>query len=149
MPVLSLHRSLGMVKSATPAKHLSIDQRQPFSATEYDRFAGGYKSRRHGKTYVLVTLDGWNYRMCDISEIDQASEIRSSICQQMGIHNSELAQIFITELGKSDHEDALDDKNLLIQRRKNADQPGGLKFYVRAPSTSGAMPIPRAWFEFW
>jgi mitogen-activated protein kinase kinase kinase len=113
-----------------------------FSATEYDRFAGGYKGRRPHKTYVLVTLDGWNYRMCDVSEAEHPAEIRSAIYHQMGISNTDLAQLFVTELGKADHEDALDDKKLLVQRRKTAEQPGGLKFYLRAPSASGPGQSP-------
>lgn len=109
-----------------------------FSASEYDRFAGGYKGRKLGKTFVLVTMDGWNYRMCDISDIEHPTELRSSICNQMGIHNSDLAQLFVTELGRSDHEEPLDDKNLVLQRRKKADQPGGLKFYIRAPTIAAS-----------
>ncbi|CAG8980185.1 hypothetical protein HYALB_00007428 [Hymenoscyphus albidus] len=106
-----------------------------FSASEYDRFAGGYKSRRQGRTFVLATMDGWNYRMCDISDTDHPAEIRSSICNQMGIHNPDLAHLYVTELGRSEHDEPLDDKNLLVQRRKNADQPGGLKFYIRTATS--------------
>jgi mitogen-activated protein kinase kinase kinase len=133
----------------TNSSETSLDRpSSTFSATEYDRFAGGYKSRRPHKTYVLATLDGWNYRMCDVSEAEQPAEIRNAICYQMGIQNPDLAQIFVTELGKTDHEEALDDKKLLVQRRKNAEQPGGLKFYLRAQSASGPAQSPGLGLNF-
>ncbi|KAF4636147.1 hypothetical protein G7Y89_g1943 [Cudoniella acicularis] len=111
-----------------------------FSASEYDKFAhtGGYRGRRNspGRMFVLVTLDGWNYRMCDVTDIDSAPELRSSICSSMGIQNSEMAQFFTTDLGRVEHDEALDDQKLLLNRRTRADQSGSLKFYLRAPANS-------------
>ncbi|KAG9235234.1 BcBCK1, mitogen-activated protein kinase [Amylocarpus encephaloides] len=127
----------------------SLDQQSStFSATEYDRFAGGYKVRRTGRTYVLVTLDGWNYRMCDISDFEQPHELRKEICYQMGIPNPELVQMFVTELGKAEHDEVLDDQKLLLQRRKKADQPGGLKFFIRAPVVAAPQPSPGLGLNF-
>ncbi|TVY84335.1 MAP kinase kinase kinase mkh1, partial [Lachnellula suecica] len=111
-----------------------------FSASEHDQFVGGYKGRRNitGRTFVLVTLDGWNYRMCDITDIESPSELRSSICSNLGIQSIEFAQIFVTELGRAVHDEALDDQKLLLNWRTKADQSGSLKFYIRAPANSFA-----------
>ncbi|RDL32499.1 uncharacterized protein BP5553_08955 [Venustampulla echinocandica] len=111
-----------------------------FSATDYDRFAhsGGYRGRRNGpgRTFILATLDGWNYRMCDITDIDSPAELRRSICANMGIQNVDLVQIFATDLGRVEHDEALDDQKLLLQKRTKADQSGSLKFYLRAPANA-------------
>ncbi|EHL00654.1 putative MAP kinase kinase kinase mkh1 [Glarea lozoyensis 74030] len=66
----------------------------------------------------------------------------------MGVLNTDLAQLFVTELGRAEHEEALDDKRLLVQRRKNAEQPGGLKFYLRIPSASVPSHSPGLGLEF-
>jgi mitogen-activated protein kinase kinase kinase len=109
-----------------------------FSASEHDQFVGGYKGRRNipGRTFILATLDGWNYRMCDVTDVDSPTELRSSICANLGIHNIEFAQIFVTDLGRVVHDEALDDQKLLLHRRTKADQSGSLKLYIRAPANS-------------
>ncbi|KAE8449957.1 hypothetical protein EG329_007096 [Mollisiaceae sp. DMI_Dod_QoI] len=111
-----------------------------FSASEYDRFAHttGYRGRRNvpGRSFILATLDGWNYRMCEVTDIDSASEIRSTICSNLGIHDTEYVQIFLTDLGRTDHDEALDDHKLLLHRRTKADQSGSLKVYITAPANS-------------
>jgi mitogen-activated protein kinase kinase kinase len=111
-----------------------------FSASEYDRLAqtAGYRGRRNtsGRTFILATLDGWNYRMCDVTDIDSAAELRNSILSVMGVQDTEFTQIYATELGRVKHDEALDDTKLLLHRRTKADQAGSLKFYIRTPSSS-------------
>ncbi|TVY55889.1 MAP kinase kinase kinase mkh1, partial [Lachnellula cervina] len=109
-----------------------------FSASEHDQFVGGYKGRRNipGRIFILATLDGWNYRMCDVSEIDSPTELRSAICANLGIYNIEFAQFFLTDLGRLVHDEALDDQKLLLHRRTKADQSGSLKLFIRAPANS-------------
>lgn len=113
-----------------------------FSASEYDRFAHttGYRGRRNspGRTFILATLDGWNFRMCDVTDIDSAAELRHSICSNLGIQDAEFAQIHVTDLGRVEHEEALDDQKLLLHRRTKVDPSGALKFYIRAPANSAA-----------
>ena len=119
-----------------------------FSASEYDRFAHttGYRGRRNtsGRTFILATLDGWNYRMCDVTDIDSALDLRSSILSNLGVQDTEFTQIYATELGRVKHDEALDDAKLLLHRRTKADQAGSLKFYIRTPSSSITFPpIPQ------
>jgi mitogen-activated protein kinase kinase kinase len=121
----------------------SLDQpSSTFLVSEYDKFAHttGYRGRRNspGRSFILATLDGWNYRMCDVTDIDSASELRNSICLNLGIHDPEFAQIFVTDLGRVEHEEALDDQKLLLHRRTKADPSGSLKLYIRAPAYSAS-----------
>lgn len=113
-----------------------------FSASEYDRFAHttGYRGRRNapGRNFILVTLDGWNYRMCEVTDIDSAGELRSVIYSNLGLKDAEFVQIFLTDLGRAEHDEPLDDQKLLLYRRTKADQSGSLKFYIRAPPHSAA-----------
>jgi len=120
-----------------------------FSASEYDRFAHttGYRGRRNspGRSFILATLDGWNYRMCDVTDIDSALELRRIICLNLGLQDPEQVQLHLTDLGRVEHDEALDDTKLLMHRRTKADPTGTLKFYVRAPANSAAsLPLPQS-----
>ncbi|KAL2072267.1 hypothetical protein VTL71DRAFT_11610 [Oculimacula yallundae] len=116
-----------------------------FSASEYDKFAHtpGYRGRRNvpGRNFVLLTTDGFNYRLCDVTDVDSATDLRSVVCSTLGVNDTDFVQIFLTDLGRSDHDEALDDQKLLLNRRTKADQAGTLKFYVRAPANS-AVSLP-------
>ncbi|ROT35832.1 Pkinase-domain-containing protein [Sodiomyces alkalinus F11] len=83
------------------------------------------------RTFVLATMDGWNYRMCDITNGESPADIRHIICAGLGLTDSQNAQFFATELGKFDHDEPLDGQKLLAQKRHKADSVGSLKFYVR------------------
>lgn len=85
------------------------------------------------RAYVLVTLDFWNYRMCDITEAETAAEVRQAICVNLGIADFENCHIYVTELGKSEHVDPLDDMKLLVHKRTKADSTGTLKFFITPP----------------
>jgi mitogen-activated protein kinase kinase kinase len=132
------------------ASEISLERpSSTFSASEYDKFGHttGYRGRRNGtgKSFVLATVDGLNYRLCDVTDIDSALELRGLICANLGISDAEFAQIYVTDFGRLDHEEALDDTSLLLQKRTKADQPGNLKLYIRAPANSAAsLPISQA-----
>jgi mitogen-activated protein kinase kinase kinase len=106
-----------------------------FSASDYD---AGQRGRWNspGRSFVLVTMDGWNYRLCDITDVDSAKEIRQTISQNLGMHDSESIQLFITDLGRTDHDDILDDQRLLAYKRTRADASGNLKFFLSAAGSS-------------
>ena len=69
-------------------------------------------ARSPAKRYILVTPDQWNYRLIDIADVETAKEMRSLIYSELSIENTEFAQIFVTELGKTDHSNALTDDML-------------------------------------
>ncbi|QPC62264.1 hypothetical protein HYE67_004495 [Fusarium culmorum] len=90
------------------------------------------------RTYVLATMDYWNYRMCDITEAETATEIRQVICMHLGLGDYENSYIYLTEAGKFEHVDPLDDPSLITVRRAKGDPLGTLKFFVTPP---GVAPI--------
>ncbi|KAF4989409.1 hypothetical protein FGRMN_9134 [Fusarium graminum] len=90
------------------------------------------------RTYVLATMDYWNYRMCDISEAETAAEVRQVICMHLGLGDFGNSHVYLTEVGKFEHVDPLDDSSLLTVRRAKGDPLGTLKFFVTPP---GVAPI--------
>ncbi|KAI9731449.1 MAG: hypothetical protein M1818_007839 [Claussenomyces sp. TS43310] len=105
--------------------------------SEYDRFVhSGQRVRRNspGRMFVLATLDGWNYRLCDITDTESAHDLRQVICKSLGLPDAELTQIFLTELGNPDPDEILDDPKLLAYKRTKADSFGNLKLFVRGPA---------------
>ena len=90
-------------------------------------------------TYVLATMDFWNYRMCDITEAETAGQIRQAISRSLGLPIFESAYIYQTELGSFEHLDPLDDEQLLTTKRVKADSAGSLKFFV---TPGGLLTLP-------
>ncbi|KAG7434511.1 MAP kinase kinase kinase mkh1 [Fusarium oxysporum f. sp. raphani] len=90
------------------------------------------------RTYVLATMDYWNYRMCDITEAEAAAEVRQVICMHLGLGDFENSHIYLTEVGKFEHVDPLDDSSLITVKRAKGDPLGTLKFFVTPP---GVAPI--------
>lgn len=94
------------------------------------------------KRWIFVTLDGVNYRLIDVSDMDSVETLRGSICQSLGISDWAGAQIFVTEPGKTEHDDPLSDSMLTVTRRNKSDAHGSLKLFVQAPSTQPSKPRP-------
>ncbi|KAB5518694.1 hypothetical protein GE09DRAFT_508511 [Coniochaeta sp. 2T2.1] len=96
---------------------------------------------RSPRVYVLATADYWNYRMVDVTEVETPGEIRQLVCRNLGIDDFANTEIYLTELGKADHDEPLDDSKLLTHKKLNADTLGSLKFFVRpvgAPQPGGS-----------
>ncbi|KAF7548191.1 hypothetical protein G7046_g8762 [Stylonectria norvegica] len=85
------------------------------------------------RTFVLATMDYWNYRMCDITEAETASEVRQVICLNLGLGDFKNSLMYLTQLGQFDHAEPLDDQNLLTNKRVKGDSSGTLKFFVTQP----------------
>ncbi|KAJ5576814.1 hypothetical protein N7535_003740 [Penicillium sp. DV-2018c] len=96
------------------------------------------------KKWVFVTTDGLNFRLVEISDMESIESLRNGICETMGVDTTS-AQIYLTEPGQSEHEDALSDANLAHSRRSRSDAYGSLKFFVRGtpvlPSISSASRV--------
>lgn len=88
---------------------------------------------RSPRTYVLATTDYWNYRMVDVTDLDTSADMRQLICSNLGIEDFTNTEIHLTELGKADHDEPLDDQKLLAHKKLDADSQGSLKFFVRPP----------------
>lgn len=110
------------------------------SMSDYEKGSGRGKSATKGKKYVFATLDGWNYRLIDVTDIDTAEGLRAVICQNLGILDWSNAQIFTTEPGQTEHDEPLNDTVLTLSRRAKSDAFGSLKFYVRGTQTGPTTP---------
>ncbi|PNY23413.1 MAP kinase kinase kinase mkh1 [Tolypocladium capitatum] len=111
-----------------------------FGAQDKNDFVSHQRAKRASavRTYVLATMDFWNYRMCDITEADSAAEIRRAICANLGLADVDQFLIYTTDLGKFDHTEPLDDQQLLTNKRVRADSSGTLKFFVAAGKSARA-----------
>ncbi|OTB12246.1 hypothetical protein K445DRAFT_66785 [Daldinia sp. EC12] len=89
------------------------------------------RSKNGPRVFVLVTLDGWNYRLCDVTDCDTAADLRASICMSLGLSDPRGFEIFLTELGRETHDEALEDQSLWIHKRNKGDANGSLKFFVK------------------
>ena len=98
------------------------------------------------RTYVLATTDYWNYRMCDITDAESAAEIRQTICVNLGLADFDKYSIYATDLGKSSHGDALDDQQLLTDKRVRGDSTGTLKFFI-SPAKGASPALEYDWFS--
>ncbi|KAK4192291.1 hypothetical protein QBC35DRAFT_245839 [Podospora australis] len=119
-----------------------------FSSHDH-HYAASIRTKRGGpRVFVLATADCWNYRMLDVTDIETASDLRQLVCINLGLPDSDGAQLYLTELGKFEHdEEPLDDTKLLTNKTQKADAAGSLKLFVRvgeAPQmkqTGTQMPI--------
>lgn len=101
------------------------------SISDHERLPSRPKPAQKGKKWVFVTLDGWNYRLVDITDMDSVETLRAAICQNLGISDWGSAQIFLTEPGQTDHDEPLNDTMLTVNQRTKSDSFGSLKLYVR------------------
>ena len=127
--------------------HLSGFRHGNGSETSLERPAS--KRFGGGRIFILATADCWNYRMLDVTDVPSAADLRQLVCINLGLPDSEGAQIYLTELGKFEHEeDPLDDTRLLTTKNHMGDAVGSLKFFVRpamlqnANAQSGHLAVP-------
>lgn len=95
------------------------------------------------KKWIFATLDGVNYRLIDVSEMESVEALRAGICQKLGVTDWTSAQIFLTEPGRTDHEEPLSDANLWHSRRNKSDAYGSLKVFVKGTSAPPTLPHPQ------
>lgn len=126
------------------ASETSLDRPGSSVSTSHEQHtpASSMRSRRitTGRIFILATLDYWNYRMVDVSDVESAPDLRQLICMQLGLPDADGAQIFLTELGKFDHEDQMDDSQLVANKKVRADAAGSLKVFVR-PGNMGGLAV--------
>lgn len=101
--------------------------------------ASSMRSRRihTGRVFILATLDHWTYRMVDVSDPTTPAELRYSICTNLGLPDADGSLVYITELGKFDHDEPLSDAQLMTNKSLRADAAGSLKVFVRPGSMGG------------
>ncbi|KAB8221300.1 hypothetical protein BDV33DRAFT_80890 [Aspergillus novoparasiticus] len=123
---------------------MSLGERPPSSSvSDHERLALRAKSGHKGRKWAFATLDGWNYRLVDITESESVEVLRATICQNLGLSDWTGAQIFLTEPGQTEHDEPLNDPSLTLCRKTKSDSLGSLKFFVRGSHTyAGASSSP-------
>ncbi|KAI1184240.1 hypothetical protein F5B17DRAFT_433800 [Nemania serpens] len=98
-------------------------------------FANGSGPTSH-RTYILVTMDGWNYRMCDVTDCDTARELQINICNNLGLSDPNSLHMYPTELGQAVHEQTLGDVCVWHPKRATV---GSMKLFIKYgdPSSEG------------
>ncbi|KAI0391233.1 hypothetical protein F5Y17DRAFT_441442 [Xylariaceae sp. FL0594] len=92
------------------------------------------------RTFILVTMDGWNYRMCDVTDCDTTQDLQVNICMNLGLPDPELVQMYLTELGQGTHTQQLGDACIWHSKRST---PGSMKLFIRyAESSSEGTNVP-------
>ncbi|OAR05769.1 hypothetical protein LLEC1_02435, partial [Akanthomyces lecanii] len=82
------------------------------------------------RVFVLATFDSWNFRMCDITPAESASDIKRAICLSLGINDSGNARLFATELGLFEHKEELRDEQIVSYKELQPKQAMTIKFFV-------------------
>lgn len=114
----------------------SLEQQRPGSSAQqsshlFARRNGASSGPSPGRMYVLATMNGWDYRMCDVTDVDSAADLRQVVCANLGLADGDGAELYLTELGRTEHDKPLDDASLLASKRSRADSAGSLKLWVR------------------
>jgi len=118
---------------------VSLQERPNSRAIDIDRAvarAGLGPSVDVTKKFVFVTLDGWNYRLVDISRIESALGLRQIIAETLGLPHGSDITLHLTSPGQSEHDEALSDELLAAARRSIGDHRATLKLYVNVPPES-------------
>ena len=134
--------SLPFAKNAMNGSSTSLER--PASASAMSEHDKNFRDRMttrpgQGRKYVFVTSDQYNYRLIDITEATSADTIRDGICRSLGIAETDLALIFLTEPGQLEHDEPLSDAMLLLSKNTRADSLGTLKLYVRRAAASAGL----------
>ncbi|EGE06532.1 ste/ste11/ste11-unclassified protein kinase [Trichophyton equinum CBS 127.97] len=107
----------------------------PSTVPDYDKPRGqswGIPPPSPAKKFVFGTVDGWNFRLIDVSDVDAADSLRALICNSVGIKDPGSALIYLTEPGQIMHEEPLSDTMLVVNRRARSDHLGSLKFFIQS-----------------
>lgn len=146
-PLYSRHPppSLPFARPGMSHSGTSVDRTSSTSTmNEHDGLVsrGNLAQSNLGKKYVFVTPDNWNYRLVDISNADDADQIRQAISIAMGGDGRDLFQLYITEAGQLDHDEHLTDSLLPWTRINKADASGSLKLFMRRIPNSAGLQTP-------
>lgn len=113
---------------------------------EYERLASRERSRARsngGRKYIFVTLDYLNYRLVDVTDAHSADATRDRISMALGGISLDQCQLYLTEAGQVDHDEALSDNMLFASKQYRADSIGSLKLYIwPGPNSAGPVQTP-------
>lgn len=139
--------SLPFIQPGMNNSNLSLER--PSSAStmaEHERFPTRERGRvrpNGGRRYIFVTSDYWNYRLVDVTDAHSADAIRECISVALGGVGLDQSQLYVTEAGQLEHEEALSDNVLVASKQCRADSIGSLKLFIRlSPTSAGLVQTP-------
>ncbi|KAK0301885.1 mitogen-activated protein kinase kinase kinase, partial [Friedmanniomyces endolithicus] len=112
---------------------------------------GRSTARACDKKFIFVTVDGWNYRLIDISEVQSADHLRTVVCDNLGVPKRPDVAMHITSPGREECDEALNDLLLMAAVRGVMDSTGRLTFFFRTPehgATNGVVPLESVGLDF-
>lgn len=81
---------------------------------------------------VFTTTNLKHFALVDLTELESPDAIRKALCLSVNIPDWEMATIYQTEVGQTNHEECLSD-NMLSMSRRRADDKATVKFYIELP----------------
>ncbi|KAK0302562.1 mitogen-activated protein kinase kinase kinase [Friedmanniomyces endolithicus] len=136
--------------SSRKSAHTSVESAHSVSALPPPS-CGRSTARAGDKKFIFVTVDGWNYRLIDISEVQSADHLRTVVCDNLGVPKRPDVAIHITSPGRVECGEALDDLLVMAAVRGMADSTGSLKFFLRTPehgAVNGVVPLESVGLDF-
>lgn len=96
-------------------------------------------SRSDIRKFIMLTPDGFNFRLMDVSGVDTADTFRDLVRYTLQVAHSKPLPVFMTSPGQKDkdHHESLSDEQIL-QCLRGADPLATLKVYVRLPPSSNS-----------
>lgn len=110
------------------------------SSSQYSKPALSFSSTASARVYILATADYWNYRMVDVTDVANPTELRQLICTSLGLPEGDGAAMFLTDLGQFNHDAPLDDAKLVAIKKFKADGAGAPKIFVRPRNLALSQP---------
>lgn len=148
-PLNSRHHPPGLPFNQPGMNNSNVSLDRPSSASnmaDYERFASRERSRARpngGRKYIFVTPDYWNYRLVDVTDAHSADATRECISTALGGIGLDQSQLYLTEAGQVEHEEALSDNMLFASKQCRADSIGSLKLLIRlSPTSAGLVQTP-------
>ncbi|KAK1810001.1 mitogen-activated protein kinase kinase kinase [Friedmanniomyces endolithicus] len=146
----SSETSLVVRSSSRKSAHTSVESAHSVSALPPPS-CGRSTARAGDKKFIFITVDGWNYRLIDISEVQSADHLRTVVCDNLGVPKRPDVAIHITSPGRVECEEALDDLLVMAAVRGMADSTGSLTFFLRTPehgAVNSVVPLESAELDF-
>ncbi|KAF2429570.1 Pkinase-domain-containing protein [Tothia fuscella] len=125
----------GLGRSGLNASDVSLNRPRSRSslAIEEERTLTRNAVPAGARKFCMVTFDGWNYRLVDITAVNSAAGLRKLILENLGASHANNATFHLTSLGQTEHDEALSDELLMFARKSMSDNLGTLKIFANIP----------------
>lgn len=84
------------------------------------------------RKFILVTPDGWNYRLMDVTGLETISLFHEALGRELALPETDSLTLFLTSPGLQEHAEPLTGP-LLLHALKTSDTVASLKLFVMTP----------------